>query len=74
MLTEGKAFGGGRAKDGVCGALYAIGMIDKNLYNKIEKDFEVEAGSLKCKDIKKIEKLSCRNCVAYAVKKAIEAK
>ena len=74
ILVEGKAFGGGRAKDGVCGALYAIGMIDKDLYSEVEKDFESAAGSLKCSDIKSLEKLSCRECVGYSVERALEKK
>lgn len=74
MIGEGKAYGGGRARDGVCGALYAMEMVDKDMYNKIEKDFEKEAGSIKCLDIKDMEKLSCRSCVGYAVERVIEEK
>lgn len=74
ILVKGKAFGGGRAKGGVCGALYAIEMIDKDLYSKIEKDFESAAGSLKCNEIKSLEQLSCRNCVGYTVKRVLKEK
>lgn len=74
MLREGKAFGGGRARNGVCGALYAIEMIDKDMYDKIKDDFEKEAASLKCTEIKALEKLSCRNCVGYIVERVLEEK
>ena len=69
------AYGGGRAEDGLCGALYAA----KNLLNDPEKtellgkEFLKKAGSVKCREILKLKKLPCSDCVDLAARIMDEA-
>ena len=61
-----QAFGGGRAKDGICGALFAAEkLLQETKSGSIKKDFEKEVGSLFCKEIK-AEKFPCADCVRIA--------
>lgn len=61
--------GGGRAKDGVCGALYAAQIIlgDPEAMKTVDQQFTALTGSNKCSDIKKSE-CGCREFVAHAAK------
>jgi hypothetical protein len=61
-------FSGGRAPQGVCGAFYTAKTIlessnNKDKINELEKSFIDKAGSLKCKEIRANNKLSCLGCV-----------
>jgi hypothetical protein len=62
-------FGGGRAPDGLCGALYAVKYIiskqqeDKEKIAELEEYFIEHAGALECSNIKGMKKLSCVGCV-----------
>ena len=61
------AHGGGRAPDGVCGAVYAAReLLIKHHPEKI-KEFDQFiiglAGSDKCLEIRKLRKLSCLGCI-----------
>ncbi len=63
-----KNYGGGRAPDGLCGALYAVKYImskqqDKEKLEQLEKYFLENAGALECKQIRGLRKLSCVGCV-----------
>ncbi|MDP3791334.1 MAG: C-GCAxxG-C-C family (seleno)protein [Candidatus Omnitrophota bacterium] len=64
------SFGSGRAPEGECGALYAAKFIlDKNYQDKTEECrniFMSKAGSIKCKEIRRLKKLSCIGCVETA--------
>ena len=64
------SFGAGRAPEGQCGALYAAKYIleksDKGKIALSEKIFIASAGSAKCKEIRKMNKLSCSGCVEKA--------
>ena len=70
MIDSYSAYGGGRAENGLCGALYAA----KNLLNDPKKiellndAFLKKAGSVKCKGILKLKKLPCAGCVDLAAK------
>ncbi len=61
------SFGSGRAPEGECGAFYAAKFIlQKNYRDKLDECQNVfisKAGSLKCKEIRKINKLACLGCV-----------
>lgn len=62
------AYGGGRAPDGLCGALYAAMHILKEnagieKCNELEGYFIAQAGSVKCREIRMCKKLSCLDCV-----------
>jgi len=63
-----KKYGGGRAPEGLCGALYAAEYILRkvNMTEKVkdlEKFFFDQASALKCRDIRREKKLSCLGCV-----------
>ncbi|WCE29100.1 C-GCAxxG-C-C family (seleno)protein [Vibrio sp. SCSIO 43137] len=57
--------GGGRAKDGVCGALYAAQIIlgPGDASDEITESFQKNTGSVRCSDIRKTE-CGCRNFVS----------
>ena len=67
-IDEFKAFGGGRAVDGLCGALYAGLTLSPDEQTKLamKEAFERLAGSHKCREIRKNGKLPCPECVALA--------
>ncbi len=63
-----KAYGGGRAPDGLCGAFYAAKYIlERNNAEEISTDLEKyfldQAGGVKCHEIKGCQKMSCVDCV-----------
>ncbi len=61
-------YGGGRAPEGMCGAYYAgVYALEKSAPEKLsdyERYFENLAGSVKCRQIRELKKLSCVDCVA----------
>lgn len=65
-----KGTGGGKALGGVCGALHAARHLlgDPALARKLEAGFEREAGAVSCKNIRKLKKLACGECVALAAR------
>lgn len=65
QINEFAAFGSGRAREGCCGALFAGQEIleDDRLRQKLTTDFANAAGSSKCREIRKMKKLSCAECV-----------
>jgi len=61
-------YGGGRAPNGLCGALYAVKYImnkqeDKENIAELEEYFLEHAGALECSNIRGLKKLSCVGCV-----------
>jgi Putative redox-active protein (C_GCAxxG_C_C) len=63
-----KAFGGGRAPEGLCGALYgALELTPESEHLSLRNKFCEVAGSEKCSGIKNLNKLSCPCCVEVAV-------
>jgi hypothetical protein len=61
-----RAWGGGRAEGGVCGALFAAeGLAQKYLNTSLKEDFQAVAGHSTCKEIKN-GKFSCVACVKLA--------
>ncbi|MFA8436310.1 MAG: C-GCAxxG-C-C family (seleno)protein [Marinifilaceae bacterium] len=66
QIKDFKRYGGGRAQDGYCGALFAGMQLLKDqpeLQNKLEKHFTSTTGSPKCSDIRGKRKLPCRKLV-----------
>ena len=61
-------FGSGRAPAGECGALFAAkSMLDnESAQRSLEEAFVREAGSPQCRQIRKLRRLSCRQCVQTA--------
>lgn len=62
------SFGGGRAKDNMCGALYAaVELIeDSNAKENMIAEFSDKTGSTKCREIRREGKISCKECVRIA--------
>lgn len=62
--------GSGRAEEGLCGALYAARLLVDNegAVKDLNMAFEKEGGSTECRQIRKLNKLSCRGCVRLAAK------
>jgi len=75
MIDSYSDYGGGRAENGLCGALYAA----KNLLNDpkktelIKEEFSDKAGSINCRKIMKLKKLPCADCVDLAAQIVDEA-
>lgn len=69
-VIECKAFGGGRAPDGMCGALYAAHLLieDQEVKDKVQEEFLKTAGSTRCREIKQLGTLDCKGCVMEAAK------
>jgi hypothetical protein len=70
LVAKFAAYGGGKAPEGCCGALYAVRQMLKNeAPGEIEKrntEFIKAAGSDKCGEIRSMKKLSCLGCVEKA--------
>ncbi len=67
-ILEHKKSGGGRVDGNICGALHAVKILTEceKTSEEISASFADIAGSVKCKEIKKAGKLSCRGCVGSA--------
>ncbi len=67
-IMEAKKYGGGRADEGVCGALFAGSLLLENadLIQKINQGFTAISGSPYCREIKKLKSISCKECVKVA--------
>ncbi len=71
-LTELKWAGGGQAKDGLCGALFAAKQLmkDEGAREGARNHFREQGGSIYCREIRRGRRLSCRECVATAAELA----
>ncbi len=65
MITEFRAFGGGRAADNMCGALYAAVQLAETADARahIISAFAEQTGSTKCSEIRRAGIISCKECV-----------
>jgi hypothetical protein len=65
-----KAFGGGRAEEGLCGALYAALELAQGAERKasLRRRFSEKAGAVACKALKGELKFPCADCVELAAK------
>ena len=65
-IEEYRAWGGGRAEGGMCGALLAAERLLQQIGKEsVVQEFKEQAGSTLCKDIK-ANKFSCIECVRIA--------
>ncbi len=60
-----KANSGGRAPEGICGALFAAKQLCPNDYS-VEEEFSKRVGDTRCKEIKAKFKTPCEDCVRIA--------
>ena len=59
-------FGGGRALNGICGALYTADQLLRQVGKQgVTKEFEAKVGKIHCKEIKAL-KFPCIECVRIA--------
>jgi len=70
-IKKGLKFSSGRAPNGLCGAVYAVQKIlemnDRaDSFCHFSDYFSKEHGSLKCKEIRALKKISCIKCVEEA--------
>lgn len=61
-----RAFGGGRAPDNECGALYAACQAAPLAAADLRRQFEAKAGSTRCKVLKGELRFPCPDCVGLA--------
>ena len=68
-IIKAKAFGGGRAPNGYCGALYGVLLTssDDTQNEKFLVDFQNQIGNLTCREIKQVNKKSCKECILAAL-------
>ena len=67
-IAAAAKLGGGRAGNGLCGALHAAERLspDAEVKAAIHQRFATAAGSDKCREIRKLGRLSCGECVETA--------
>lgn len=66
MAVKFQKFGGGQAPEGACGALYAgLERLGNNsvAQGELKEQFKNVATSLSCREIRKVNQLSCKGCV-----------
>ncbi len=74
LIEQFKRMGGGRAPDGVCGALHAAMELVNNdkATQKLRDIFVAAASSDKCREIRAAKTLPCVQCVELAAKELLE--
>ena len=67
-VADFKPFGGGRAPENECGALYAACKAAPNSAGAIRAEFAKTAGSVHCRELKQQLRYPCVDCVGLAAK------
>jgi len=65
-LADLKPFGGGRAPDGLCGALHAACDIAPDRAEVLKQNFAAQLGSLYCRELRAAKVHPCETCVGHA--------
>lgn len=68
LIAEMAACGGGRAPEGLCGALHGALVLCPDKAEAIKAAFAREVGALTCREIKSSAKTPCPLCVETAAK------
>ena len=67
LLEQLKSCGGGRAPNGICGALHAAMMVSRESQReKMMQSFQDAAGNVHCRDIRQEGVTPCVECVRHA--------
>lgn len=68
LISDLKNCGGGKAKEGLCGALFAAEIIisDQEKATLIREKFLKEIGAITCREIKRETKTPCIKCIETA--------
>ena len=73
LIATFRKHGGGRAPEGICGALYAVDyLLAQQGKNSVQAEFLQKANAITCLELKKRRKVSCEMCVTIAEKLALE--
>lgn len=64
-LEPFRAHGGGRAPEGICGAIYAACQLRPEAAEGMKADFQAHTGALGCRELK-AKGISCKACVELA--------
>jgi len=75
-ILHAKHLGGGRAEEGLCGALYsALRLTDEPPARQRLRDaFVAETGSDKCREIRRAGRVPCVECVRLAAHLLVDGK
>jgi hypothetical protein len=67
-ILHARHHGGGRAEEGLCGALYAALRLtdDPGTRQRMREEFVTQAGSDKCREIRRAARIPCVECVRLA--------
>jgi hypothetical protein len=65
-VTDFKSFGGGRAPDGLCGALHAACAVLPEKADELKTRFAARLGSLYCRELRAARQHPCEVCVGHA--------
>ena len=66
-IADFRQWGGGHAKNGECGALFAANyVLEKQGKPPVTEEFVQQVGFASCRDIKRINKTPCNRCVDIA--------
>lgn len=65
-LADVKTFGGGRAPDGLCGALHTACLVAPDWAEALKQNFAARLGSLYCKELRTAKVHPCETCVVQA--------
>ena len=65
-IAELKNFGGGRAPDGLCGALHVACLVVPDRAEALKQNFAAQLGSLYCKELRAAKVHPCETCVGQA--------
>lgn len=69
LLEPMKACGGGKAPDGICGALYGAMQVAPERAEELKAAFIAANGAWQCRELKGGERrVACQQCVAVAAK------
>ncbi len=66
LLEEMAACGGGRAPEGMCGALYGATRVLPDKAQQIIEAFRAENGAIHCRELKGANRVPCTQCVRCA--------
>lgn len=69
-IAEARTWGGGRAENGLCGALHAARVLGgaEEVKERFRERFIESAGSDRCREIRSLKRLSCGECVELAAR------
>ncbi len=69
-IAKARSWGGGRAENGLCGALHAARILGgaEDVQERFRERFIESAGSDRCREIRSLRRLSCKECVELAAR------